>query len=188
MPQFLAHNFFRRTFDPSPSTDLMYCSLIEAVVSQNGEGRGALANPYYDAEHYLPRLFDLDRESLADSFRGSSYYLEGLLHLSIRTNLKQHLRWIFPSITKLGLRHYVPSEPWRYYFYRNRCGKNYHRFMQPPHSWSKLKDEAAENRGEELPRLIRNYPIAYLCFLCVYPHRVHANGLRWLSSRLLEEN
>ena len=188
VPQFLAHNFFRRTFDPTPATDRLYYSLIEAIVKLNGENDGPLANPYYAAEDYLPHIFKLEPEGLQDSFGRSSYYLEGLLHLFVRENWKQHLRWIFPSITKLGMRHYVPGNPWKFYFHRDKTGKNHHRIMQPPHKWSALREQAAEDRGEGLPERIRDHPIAYLSFLCVYPHRVNSSGLRWLSSRLLEES
>jgi hypothetical protein len=186
IPQFLANNFFRRTFDPSPGTDLLYGSLLQAIVKLNGEGKGSLPNPYYDAETFLPHLLGLEHEELNDSFHRSSYYLEGLLHLFIRANFKQQLRWMFPSITKLGMRHYVPSAPWRYYFWRDRSGKNHHRFLQPPHSWSALKKLAADDAGDDLPPLLKRDPIACLCFLLVYPHRVSASGLRWLSSRLAD--
>jgi hypothetical protein len=186
VPQFLAHNFFRRTFDHGPATDIFYCRLIEAILTLNGEGGNGLANPYYDPERHFTGLFKVDRDSSQESFYGSSFYLEGLLDLFVRTNFKQTLRGIFPSIMKVGFRHYIPSEPWRYYLYRNRCGKNHHWYMQPPHKWGELKMRAAENDGDELPKLIKQYPIGFLCFLCVYPHRVNASGLRWLSSRLLE--
>jgi hypothetical protein len=142
-------------------------------VKLNGEGEGRLANPYYDAQSYLPHLLGLEPEALEDSFRGSSYYLEGLLHRFARGNWKQSLRWLFPSITRMGLRHYVPGESWRFYFYRDRSGSNQHRFMQPPHRWGTLREQAAEDRGEAIPTLIKDFPIAYLGFLCVYPHRVN---------------
>lgn len=186
IPQFLAYNFFFRTFDPSPHSDLLYHTLMNAIVKLNGEGRGGLANPYYDAESILPRVFGLERDDLQDSFRGSSYYLESLLHLLVKSNLKQHARYIMPSVTRIGLRHYTPDEPWRYYFFRDRSGKSYLRFMRLPPSWSALRALSEDDCGEEIPKYIKHYPIAYLCFLCVLPHRVNASGIRWLSNRLLE--
>lgn len=186
VPQFLAYNFFRRTFDPTLATDVLYRVLIESIVQLNGCGEGKLPNPYYDPESVLPHLVGVATDDLEDSFRGSSYYLEGLLHLFVRTNLKQTARWIFPSITRMSFRHHASGQPWRYYLYRDKGGTNYQRFLEPPHKWSELRNQAAESRGDDLPKLIKEYPIPYLAFLTVYPHRVNASGLRWLSSRLLE--
>ena len=186
IPQFLAYNFYRRTFDPSPATDFLYCSLIEVIIEQNGKSEGLLANPYYDAESYLPHLIGLDTQGLEDSFRGSSYFLEGLLHLFVRSNWKQKVASIFPDITRMGMRHYAPAEPWRNYLFRDRSGKSYHRFWKLPYSWDALRTEASEDRGDDIPESIKENPIGYLCFLCVYPHRVNSSGLRWVSSRLLD--
>lgn len=49
-----------------------------------------------------------------------------------------------------------------------------------------MRQAAAECAGADLPDLIKNDPIEYLCFLCVFPHRVNASGLRWLGTRLEE--
>ena len=187
IPQFLACNFLRRTFDASPATDFLYHGLMDAIVTSNGEGKGGLANPYYDAETFLPHLFGLEREPLEDSFARSSYYLEGLMQLFARANYRQQMQLIYPLITKLSLRHYAPGLLWKYYFWRDRSGKNRHKSLEPPHSWSALRALAAEDRGDDLPKLIKDEPIAYVCFLLVYPHRVNASGLRWLSSAIARD-
>jgi hypothetical protein len=188
IPQILAYNFFRRTFDATKDTDYLYYGLMNAIVNANGEGDGALANPYYDAETILPYPLGLEREPLNDSFHRSSYYLEGLMHLFARANAKQHMRWIYPSIAKFSLRRYMPAFAWKYYFWRDRSGKSHSDVLQPPHSWAALRALAAEDRGDELPSLIKADPLAYLCFLLVYPHRVNASGLRWLSSGLVRDS
>ena len=38
--------------------------------------------------------------------------------------------------------------------------------------------------GNDLPKLIKGFPIFLLCFLCVYPHRLNAGGIRWLATQL----
>lgn len=187
IPQFLACNFYRRTFDATQNTDYLYAVLIEGIVKLNGEQNGLLPNPYYDAETYFPHHLGLEPDPLEDSFKGSSYYLEGLLHLLIKTNLKQRIRDIFPSVTRLSTRQYIPDEQWQYYFFRTHdVGRTAQRFMQPPHKWSVLREVAHECQGDDLPQLIKEFPLGYLCFLCVYPHRVNSSGLRWLDSKLEE--
>jgi hypothetical protein len=187
IPQWLAFNFFFRTINATPASDFLYLRLIEVITRANGRrGKGTLANPYYDAESIIPRLLGLEAEPLEDSFARASFLLEGVLHLFIQTNYKQHMKYIFPQITPVCCRSFVPDEPWRYFIYRNRDGKVLDRMLQPPHRWPDLRSQASECEGKEVPGLLRQYPIHYLCFICVYPHRANSSGLRWISTRLQE--
>ncbi|ODU01727.1 MAG: hypothetical protein ABS79_01270 [Planctomycetes bacterium SCN 63-9] len=92
----------------------------------------------------------------------------------------------FPSITKVSRYHYEPAEDWRFYFLRDSSGTVIQRQWELPQGWTGLRQQAAEDQGNDLPKLIKENPIGYLCFLMVYPHRVNASGLRWISSRLQE--
>jgi hypothetical protein len=188
IPQILAYIFYLRTIDATPASDVLIHTLIQAITRKNRPGSdGALANPYYDAEATLPHVLGLESKPLRDSFSGSSYLLEGLTHLFVRANFKQQMFLSFPEITRIGFRSFVPDQPWQFYFWRNRgTGMDQIRFLQPPHRWGKLRAEAAESQGKDLPELLQQFPIQYLCFICVLPHRATAGGLRWASTRLEE--
>ena len=189
VPQWLAFNFYFRTIDPTPFSDLLYYLLIQVITQQNGpKGTGKFANPYYDAEAIFPHLLGIKAEPLQDSFSGSSFMLEGVMHLFARTNYKQHMKWIFPAISRMGLRSFVPEQPWHYYLYRNRTGTGYQKWLKPPHRWADLRFQSSECSGQDLPDLLRQHPIPYLCFICVFPHRTNASGLRWVSTRLMENS
>ena len=58
--------------------------------------------------------------------------------------------------------------------------------MSPQHTqeWEKLRELASESGGECIPPSIKNEPILLLLFLCVYPHRMNAEILRWLDTQM----
>lgn len=188
VPQILAYTFYRRTIGGDPADVRMYLALIQGITTRNGpESKGGLHNPYYDAEAVLAHSLGLDNPPIEDSFAGSSYMLEGVLHLLVRTMWKQSLVSIFPAITHVGFRSFVPDEPWQFYRYRNReTGIEHQRFLRPPHRWPELQAAAAESEGKEVPEMLRQYPIQYLCFIITLPHRANSSGVRWVSSRLEE--
>lgn len=189
IPQFLAWNFFRKTYDATPSTDFMYATLIKAICRKNRPGSDdALANAYYDAETILPHEFGLARKPLNDSFSGKSHFLEGLTHLFARANFKQEMKGMFSGIPPIAFRSFDPGEKWRFLMYRNRDhGTDIDRFLVSPHRWIDLRKDSEECNGDELPLLVKDYPLRYLSMLMVMPYRVNASGLRWLDTQLLEQ-
>ena len=187
IPQFLAHIFFHRSFDESAKNDSYY-GLVESIVQKNSrEAGGLLFNPYYDAESFIQHMCKLVQEPLKDSFEESSYFIEGLLHLLIREDQKELTHAVFPAVTHIARNEYVPGSPWKFFFYRDRSGKNYHRLWNFPCGWNELKAEASEDEGNDLPETLKKFPLGYLCLLCVYPHRVSSSGLRWIHKQLAEK-
>jgi hypothetical protein len=186
VPQFLAWNFFRTTYDATFVTDFVYAGLLEGICQKNRPGsKSCLPNPYYDPDAALPHVFGLARKPLRDSFEGHSHFLEGLMHLFMRCNWKQHMKRMFPDITRISFRSYQPDEPWHFFLYRNRKrGREHERFLAPPHKWSVLTREAAECEGCDLPSLLKPEPLQYLAMLLVMPYRVTASGLRWLATQI----
>ncbi len=186
IPQILALNFFASRFTPQRETEGRYFSLIHGITRQNHpKSEHALANPYYDPEMILPHLLGLEGKPLEDSFAGSSYYLEGLMHLAVRTNYKQSMKMVFPEITRIGFHSYVPEEPWQFFLLSNRGkGTSHTRFLKPPHKWEKLRTEAEECEGKDIPAIMKRFPLLYSCLLMVMPHRVSASGLRWLATEM----
>ena len=98
IPQFLAWNFFRKTYDATMATDYIYRWThrgdLQARIAEGDET--ALANPYYESEMILPHLFGLATDPLDDSFSGHSHFLEGLVHLFARSNFKREMKRFVP--------------------------------------------------------------------------------------------
>ena len=185
IPQFLAFLWYFRKINATREHDDLLGRLISLICKRNGlRGGGSLASPYYEAEDILPHMLGIAEEPLMDSFRGESYALEGLIHLYVRRNWKQRMKSLWPGVTRLL---YLSFEPDNFCdFYRWRCenGKNWIVSPQYPQEWEELKALASESDGMSIPPSIKNDPILLLLFLCVYPHRMNAEILRWLDTQM----
>ena len=185
IPQFLVFFWHFRKIDPTKEPDCFLRRLISSICKRNGpRGGGSLASPYYEAEDILPHLLGVAEELLMDNFRGESYALEGLIHLYVRKNWKQSMKSLWPSITRLMYLSFEPENCWDFYRWRNTEGTN--RIASPKHTqeWDELRALAAESEGKCIPRSIKDHPILLLLFLCVYPHRMNAEILRWLDTQM----
>jgi hypothetical protein len=184
-PQFLAFYFYYRTIDAGWNPDRFLLGIINAITKANApNSRQALATPYYTIEEMLPYLVGMPEEPLEDHFNEASFTLEAFIHLVVPSNLKAAIQNIWPETTRIAARSFKPERKWGYYFWRCERGKYEEIIAAPNQKWGDLKVIASEHKGRELPKLIKNVPIQYLCFLCVFPHRLHANGVRWVASEL----
>lgn len=185
IPDFLSMNFFRLTYDATNEPEGVYAELIRAICKKNQpDSEDTLPNPYYEAETVISWRLGLDKQAIRESFEGKSFYLESLLHLFVRTGYKQHVKLVFPDITRIAFRHFEPSSCWKFFLFRNLDdGTDVERYLPLPHRWSELVQQSSECRGNSLPKIIKKHPIEYLCLLMVMPYRVSADGIRWLASQ-----
>lgn len=185
MPQILTYYLFYRSRDASIKTDIFLLGIINAIVHLNTSKDGRfLSNPYYPADEIMPHLFKIADVPLKDSFQGTSYTLEGLTHLFVRRNLKQHMKAIWPRLSNVNTSSFIPGSKWEFYFWRSESGTEQVRLTPSTEYWEDLKNRAFENEGLDIPDLIKEYPIPYLGFLQVYPHRWNSSGIRWITSKL----
>ena len=185
MPQWLAFLWYFRKINGTKEQDDVLDVLISAMCELNGpKGRRPLANPYYEAEDILPHILGVAEEPLMDSFRGQSYTLEGLVHLFVRRNWKQRMKFLWPGVTRLMYLSFEPENFRDFYRWRNKEGKNWIVSPQPTQEWEELRELASESDGACIPPSIKNHPILLLLFLCVYPHRMNAEILRWLDTQM----
>lgn len=189
IPQFLAFFWYFRKIDGTMKPDLLIRQLISLICKLNRPGNDTfLANPYYEAEAILPHLLAPilipTPEPLRDSFEGQSYVLEGLVHLYVRRNWKQAMRSLWPAVTRLQFESFIPKNFCEFYRWRSENGRN--KFGYPSHTqdWEELKTLSCESEGTNIPPTIKGHPILMLLFLCVYPHRINAEILRWLDTQM----
>jgi hypothetical protein len=187
IPQFLAFYWYFRNIDSTVKPDLLLRDLIHAISKCNHpKGKNPLANPYYEAFEILPYMLGIAEEPLQDTFNGYSYTIEGLVHLFIRRNWKQTMKLLWPDITRLKFEIFEPENNSDFYRWRNQKGT--HKTILPKHrqEWKELQTLASESNGECIPSSIKNYPVLLLLFLCVYPHRINSEILRWLDTKLMK--
>ena len=94
------------------------------------------------------------------------------------------MKLLWPSVTRLMYLSFEPENFCDFYRWRNENGKNW--IVSPQHTqeWEELKALASESDGACIPPSIKNDPILLLLFLCVYPHRMNAEILRWLDIQM----
>ena len=185
IPQLLAFLWYFRKINGTREQDDVLDGLISVICEENGpKGRRPLANPYYEAEDILPHRLGVAEEPLIDSFRGQSYALEGIMHLYVRRNWKQRMKSLWPNVTRLMYLFFEPENLCDFYRWRNKTGKNWTVSPQHTQDWEELRELASESDGACIPPSIKNHPILLLLFLCVYPHRMNAEILRWLDTQM----
>ncbi|MDE0085378.1 MAG: hypothetical protein OXU23_06675 [Candidatus Poribacteria bacterium] len=192
IPQFLAFFWYFRKIDATPDPDfrILY-SLISSICKLNNpNGKAFLANPYYEAEDILPHLLSpilgSAEDPLEETFIGNSHALVGIVHLFVRRNWKQAMKTLWPGVTRLNSVSFAPKNFCEFYRWRSKKGTNITAILKPTQDWEELKAVSSESDGACIPPTIKNDPILLLLFLCVYPHRMNAEIMRWLDTQMKE--
>ena len=189
IPQFLAFFWHFRKIDSTPEPEFLLGRLIASICKLNRPGGNTfLANPYYEAEDILPYILSPilgpTEKPLTYDFTGKSYALEGLVHLFVRRNWKQTMKFLWPGVTRIANVSFEPKNFSDFYRWRNQEGTNKIVVPKRTQEWEALKALAFESAGTNIPPSIKDYPILLLLFLCVYPHRTNAEILRWLDTQM----
>lgn len=178
---------YLRKHEPTLRPDYEIAGLVEAVVKLNQHGKTtALPSPYFGAEEVIRNQLSLDRHGDAsglrrETFAGSAYTAEALLHLLVRTNLKRSCKMIWPDFTRLGHRRLVFAAPWHYCLLNVDVGVDETRFYPPSYEWAQLKSEATHEENPAIPSelLARNWLLAF--WWQIAPHRFTSDASRYFA-------
>ena len=182
-PYLLAAYLFRRTVDASWQADGVLMKVIRAICVLNHPRQGpGLPSPYYAADRVMFNALRDPQHVIKESFAGSAYTLEGFLHLLARGNWKQAVRQLWPDVSRIMFCRFEPEQQWRVCQWRVKRGLTTQSQLQPTKQWSELLAEASDTSAADVFRLFRQFPLEYLAFLLVYPHRWTSSGVRWLES------
>ncbi len=189
IPQFLAFFWYFRKVDGTMDPDCLIREMISSICNLNKPGKNTLfANPYYEAEDILPYILTPilgpPVTPLDETFAGRSYVLEGLVHLFVRRNWKQTMKFLWPGVTRLTFITFKPENKWDFYRWKNKNGTRYDKYPKRTQDWEELKTISFESEGACIPLTIKEHPILLLLFLCVYPHRMNAEIIRWLDTQM----
>jgi hypothetical protein len=188
IPQLLAFYWYYRKTDATPLPDFFILGLINDICKINKfNTKFILANPYYDVEKIIPIILNLTDEPLEESFNGISYFLEGLIHISVRRNWKQNIKLLWKNISYFSFVQFEMEEKWQ--FFKWRCVKGIRKKVMCKYTknWNDLKQEAFESKGENIPETLKERPIILLLMMIVYPHRMNAAIIRWLDTKFLSK-
>jgi hypothetical protein len=187
VPQLLSHYWFLRKSHAGMAVDALLLLLIRAVTSVSPAGQSVgLPSPYWDfeaiARHSLVPILGRDQDPMSDEGEsGSSYFAEPLLHLLVRTNLKQACRELWPAVSRFMLAEFRPRKKWQFCLPEVDEGDN--RQVQPPlrKEWSDLVEEARSVRCEVAPKALVDRPDLLALFTILFPYRATPDVVRRLA-------
>ncbi|GAW92892.1 hypothetical protein Adeg_1342 [Calderihabitans maritimus] len=186
VPQFLAYYWFPQEIDASPSSDFMLMGLLKLIATRNGKQGPSLADPYQNAEEALLEALDFSQKESKNSAAptGVSYMAKGLLYLVAKRNWRQHLRGMWPGLTRLAFLEFELTEPWQYYLWRTEYGTNVSEYPPLTKHWEDLRKEAFDCKNTGLPTILREDPILMLLFIMTYPYRATPGVVKWSDKML----
>ena len=175
---------FRRK-NPTIAPDYAIAELAKEVMYSNQRRNAApLPSPYYSflavarQRSNLPAL-DSGGDLDAEDFEGRSYTAELLLHLLVRTWLKDTCKALWPAFTRLGHSKLVHEASWQYCLLRVDAGVEETRHYPSTYQWADLKRDAIEGSGEErIPAGLTNCPWLLAMWWQVAPHRLTSDSCR----------
>lgn len=186
----IALQLFRRSICSKQNYDQELVEIFQAVVTLNQVGNEhALADPYYSFEEVGRVLYDLNPTDASsalkeETFAGSSYSAELLLHLMARYNLKKACQDMWPNFNRLYHKRFVPAEAWLYGVYKCNEGVEETRQYPPEYMWAKLVEDASIEKCEYMPEPLMELPHLLLLWVIIAPHRLTTEVAKILDSKL----
>lgn len=180
-----------RKYDATIRPDIEIATLLEAVVTQNqAKSKNPLAAPYYDFGEVAKHRYRLHKLGESDpfdreTFAGSAFTAEALLHLLVRTNLKSKCKGIWPNLTRLSHRRFCMDNTWHYCLLDAPGGVDETRIYPSTYEWSKLKSEAISNSQASLPPALSGRSWLLATWWQVAPHRLTTDASHVLAENLL---
>ncbi len=183
-PQFLLYYLFERFTNGGANIDFILQGVISIITNYGKTEDSIFTDPYVNFDEYVKLLYGPGKDSNEIKYNKESYSIEAFVHLFARKNYKSAMRLLWPDISKTEQHKFTFTDKLEFYKWRARSGTTEYKIPPLKQSWQELYQLSKEDSGSELPELIKEFPIFYLCFLIVLPHRMNANGSRWITSQL----
>jgi hypothetical protein len=180
-----------RKHDPTIRPDIEIANLFETIVMQNqNKSANPLAAPYYDfdeiAKHRY-RLYKIGEDDPFDreTFAGSVYTAEAMLHLAVRTNLKSRCKGVWPRFTRVSHRRFCLDQTWHYCLLIAPGGIDETKVFPSSYEWSKLRSEAISPGVASVPPALSGRPWLLASWWQVAPHRLNTSASHVLAEDLM---
>jgi hypothetical protein len=187
IPQLLSYCWFLSEAD-TENEDLLELIIGSIMRSDADDEIHGLPSPYFNfedvARHTLAPMIGMVDDPLRNEYSGgSSFYLEPLMHLLVRTNRKLSCKLIWPKVTRMRFMHFVPRYPWQYCLWRVKEEIGRYENVGPtwPKQWSDLKKEARSVSYGSIPKQLASDRMLLAFFLLAFPHRATPEVIRYLG-------
>ena len=183
-PQMLLFYLFQRYTNGSGFIDFFLRDIINVFISQSKNKNSTFPDPYVDFDSYIKNVYDKKNDPQEKIFNRESYSIECFVHLFTMKNFKNEMRFLWPGVSRLQHNKFIFKNKWEFYKWKASEGSTVYEVLPLQKSWAELFKESNEHSGDDLPLIIKNNPIYFLCHILVYPHRLNSNGGRWLIKKL----
>jgi hypothetical protein len=189
IPQFLMYLWFQRAMVSGIAPDIILAELLNAICERNTKSSlEPLASPYYTIEdvikHNLRHIIGIENDPLKDeSPIRASYFAESLMHLLVRTGLKQNCQRIWRSYSKLYLHWFEPKRLWQYCLWHSKEGVERSKQSPVSEEWAKLCEQARDAKGEKVPPILREEKYLLMLWIIIAPHRGTSSAIRMLGRK-----
>jgi hypothetical protein len=190
VPQYLAQYWYFSSVDPTWRSEGQLGSLLFAIIKMKLDYPGQqFPSPYFGFEDFLKHLLAGFLQSGQDPLRDEtahrmSFMAEGVMHLFVRTNLKQTAKQLWPGYTNLGLKRFEVEETWNYCLYRTDRGKEIMTLPLATKQWDDLVNEARECRVMKVPAALAKEKWILALFIVLLPYRATPEVIRYLGRQL----
>ncbi len=190
VPCLLAFLLCLRRVDATIRPDYEMAGFLQTVLFANQyRSEHPLPDPYYGYEAVARRRYGLQTSKESsdlqeESFAGSSYTAELLLHLVARAKLKSPCRENWPNFNRLGHKRFVPAASWQYGLLACPEGTEETRQYPAEYTWEQLCQDAAVETCDYLPKELEARHHLLLLWVIIAPHRLTSDVGRILAATL----
>ncbi|CAN7211257.1 hypothetical protein LJR066_000607 [Acidovorax sp. LjRoot66] len=178
-----------RKHDATSRPDREIHELARALFALNQpDSKGALLSPYYDGDEVLTYRFGLQQNPFdeLETFAGRAHTAEVVIHLLVRTNLKQACKSLWPDFTRLNHHRFHVESATGYCRFRSLKGVEETKVYPPEYSWSELKEDALGGTEQhKVPTALAKNPWLLGMWWQAAPHRLNADSVRLFSDEVL---
>lgn len=191
IPQILAHAWCLRMSGVNFPAMFAEFHIIQTVIRRLNESKdGFIANPYFDAEDVIRTNVHEgvgieSGKARRDTARKSSYTVEGLFHCFVRSNFKSYAKNIWPELTRILHKSFIPGSIPSYCLWRCDEGENIDKQLVHKELWSNVQALSADTATPNVPVALRDDVVMLLAFVIFFPHRAIPEVVRFIQYELV---
>lgn len=186
-PQVLMRYWFLHEYgNPTQAENLLAECILNTCTSRGEDTQPGLAQPYWTfedvARHDLGPVLGGHQDPMKYEARGTmSYFIEGPLHLVVRSNRKVLAKVLWPQATLVDWIHFIPEPQWAYCTWRSSKGEYHQLTPQLTKQWPGLLEDACNLDCPHVPGALLNRPLLLAAYIMMYPWRATPHVIRWLG-------
>lgn len=178
---FMIIKFLEKNDEDVLSQKLLTSVLNAFILANSPRKSGGLLYPYYSPEECLLHVFGMSPETIRISTSGSAYFINDLIEMCVRRNLKKYLQSRWRLITHIQNNVFIPKSSEDYFYFLNKGGANNSYFQNQTEKWADL---VSKSKKSSLPSELLEFKSFFPEFILIFPHRANSGFLKEIDLSL----